>query len=111
MSAADSAFIRREKEKAKQLRKSAWWRRKCANGVCRYCQKIFKPSELTMDHCLPLAMGGRSEKQNLIPACKECNTRKKDLGPAAWAAYLDRQKEKDAKPGLIDEPAAAHTDS
>jgi 5-methylcytosine-specific restriction endonuclease McrA len=30
-----------------------------------------------MDHVVPLALGGRSNKGNLVPACKECNTKKK----------------------------------
>ncbi len=35
-----------------------------------------------MDHLVPLARGGRSTKGNLVPACKECNTKKK-----YWLAF------------------------
>ena len=30
-----------------------------------------------MDHLVPLARGGQSVKNNLVPACKECNAKKK----------------------------------
>jgi 5-methylcytosine-specific restriction protein A len=71
--------IRRERAKARELRSSQWWKRKRASGICHYCGRKFPPAELTMDHLVPLARGGRSTKGNLVPACKECNTRKKYL--------------------------------
>ena len=30
-----------------------------------------------MDHVVPLVRGGRSTKGNVVPACKDCNTKKK----------------------------------
>ena len=30
-----------------------------------------------MDHTIPIVRGGKSTKGNVVPACKECNTRKK----------------------------------
>lgn len=69
--------IRRERAKARELRQSPWWKRKRSTGVCHYCGKTFAPSELTMDHLVPLVRGGRSTKGNLVPACKECNNAKK----------------------------------
>jgi 5-methylcytosine-specific restriction endonuclease McrA len=73
----DEAVIKREKAKARELRKSRWWQQKTASGVCYFCREKFLPKELTMDHLVPLARGGTSCKANLVPACKECNTRKK----------------------------------
>ncbi|MBX6423679.1 HNH endonuclease [Thermosulfurimonas sp. F29] len=83
-------WIRREREKARRLRKTRWWRRKCARGVCYYCGRRVPPHELTMDHRIPLSQGGRSEKSNLVPACKECNNRKKYLLPWEWEEYLEK---------------------
>jgi 5-methylcytosine-specific restriction endonuclease McrA len=37
-----------------------------------------------------LSRGGKSGKGNLVPACKECNTRKKTMLPLEWQEYLDR---------------------
>jgi len=89
----DEAFLSVEKKKARELRNSAWWRRKIATGECYYCRRIFPPDELTMDHRIPLARGGRSEKINLVPACKECNNKKKHLLPHEWDEYMNSIRE------------------
>ena len=88
----DEAEIRREKDKARKLRKSRWWQQKLAIGVCYYCGKLFKPKDLTMDHIVPLARGGRSTKDNIVASCKECNTRKKTLLPIEWDEYMKSMK-------------------
>ncbi len=89
----DEATIRREREKARALRKQDWWRNRIAKGVWYYCGKTVPPKELTLDHLLPLARGGRSSKGNCVPACKDCNNRKRDLLPLEWDTYLQRLKE------------------
>ena len=73
----DEAFIRAERNKARDLRRSQWWRQKIALGICHYCQKKIALNELTMDHVIPLALGGRSVKSNLVPCCKNCNNAKR----------------------------------
>jgi len=88
----DTVFMAREKKKARELRNSAWWRKKTATGICHYCGRKFNPADLTMDHVIPLARGGTSERINLVPACKECNTRKKHLLPVEWEEYLEEIK-------------------
>ena len=85
----DDAELRREKEKARKLRKSRWWQQKLAIGVCYYCGNLFKPKYLTMDHIVPLARGGRSTKDNLVACCKECNNKKKTLLPIEWDEYME----------------------
>lgn len=80
--------IKREKQKAQTLRKSQWWKRKRAEGVCYFCGRKFPPKELTMDHMVPIIRGGKSTKGNLVPACKECNSKKKYLLPIEWEEYL-----------------------
>ena len=84
----DEADLKRERRKARELRRSQWWKRKCAQGICHYCQRRFPARELTMDHIVPLARGGRSTKGNVAPACKDCNNKKKQLLPMEWEAYL-----------------------
>lgn len=70
-------FIRAQRRKAKALKKSRWWKQKLSQGKCYYCGGRFQAHELTMDHVVPVIRGGRSEKNNLVPACKECNFEKK----------------------------------
>jgi 5-methylcytosine-specific restriction endonuclease McrA len=78
----DPKHVAREKEKARELRKSSWWKQQLANGTCHYCKQNFPPEDLTMDHVLPIVRGGKSTKGNIVPCCKECNNEKKYLTPA-----------------------------
>ncbi len=80
--------IKRERVKSRQLRASQWWKRRLAKGVCYYCGRSVLPKELTMDHIVPIARGGRSTKGNVAVACKECNNAKKQLLPMEWEQYL-----------------------
>jgi 5-methylcytosine-specific restriction endonuclease McrA len=82
--------VRREREKARELRRSQWWKNRIARGVCHYCGGTFPPADLTMDHLVPLARGGHSSRGNVVPACKECNSRKKYLLPMEWDEYLEK---------------------
>ena len=80
--------INRERGVARDLRRSQWWKRRVAKGVCYYCEGTVPPGELTMDHVVPVARGGKSTKGNVVPACKDCNTAKKQLLPIEWDNYL-----------------------
>ena len=80
--------IRRERIRARELRKSRWWRKKCASGKCHYCGRFVGSNNLTMDHLVPLARGGRSIKANLVPCCKECNNEKKNRLAFEWDAFM-----------------------
>ncbi len=77
----DDSHIRREREKARQMRGSHYWQRLLQKGECHYCHKKFPAAELTMDHVVPLVRGGRSVKGNVVPCCKECNNRKQYKTP------------------------------
>lgn len=67
---------KKEKVKAQKLRASQWWKNQLGRGICYHCECRFHPSELTMDHLVAIARGGKSEKGNVVPSCKECNTKK-----------------------------------
>jgi len=85
-----AAELRREREKARALRQSQWWKRRLAAGVCFYCGREVGARKLTMDHVVPLIRGGRSTRGNVVPACKECNSKKQLLLPVEWEEYLQR---------------------
>ena len=80
--------ISREKNKARELRTSQWWKRRRDGGICHYCGRKFRSAELTMDHIVPIVRGGKSVKGNVVPACKECNTKKKYQLLLEWEEYL-----------------------
>ncbi len=84
--------IRRQKAKARELRKTRWWQQKSASSICWYCRRKVAPKDITMDHIVPLAQGGRSNRDNLVPACKSCNSKKKNMMPIEWQEYLDGQQ-------------------
>lgn len=88
----DEALIRAERNKARALRRSRWWQLKTSAGTCWYCGRMVGFQNLTMDHVVPLSRGGRSTKDNLVPSCKECNTKKKSSLPVEWEEYMDELK-------------------
>ncbi len=89
----EEADLRRERRKARELRQSQWWKRKFARGTCHYCGSRVPARELTMDHIVPIARGGKTTKGNVAPACKTCNTQKKQLLPMEWEDYLERLRQ------------------
>ena len=86
----DDDTLRREKARARQLRQTAWWRRRIAAGLCHYCRRAVGAKALTLDHVVPLVRGGRSIRANLVPACRDCNHKKQSLLVWEWQAYLDQ---------------------
>jgi 5-methylcytosine-specific restriction endonuclease McrA len=85
--------LKRERAKSRELRNSQWWKRRLSEGRCYYCGKAFPPGELSTDHVVPLIRGGKSTKGNVVPACKDCNNKKKNLLPSEWEEYLGHLKE------------------
>ncbi|MBF0186311.1 MAG: HNH endonuclease [Magnetococcales bacterium] len=91
--ASDQDHIDRERQKAKTLKRSPWWKNRKGRGSCHYCKGRFHPSELTLDHVQPLVRGGKTSKSNCVPACRECNTMKRNLPAEDWKALLERRLE------------------
>jgi 5-methylcytosine-specific restriction endonuclease McrA len=89
--AVGEAELRRENARARELRGSAWWKRRIAAGICHYCRRQVGTRALTADHVVPLIRGGRSSRGNMVPACKECNNRKQSLLAWEWEDYLKAQ--------------------
>ena len=73
--------IRRERQKARELRASQWWKRRRGAGICHHCGEKFSAGDLTMDHLVPIIRGGKSTKGNLVPSCKKCNAARKHRLP------------------------------
>ncbi len=78
----DERHIRRERARARELRNTPYYRELFRKGVCHYCGGHFPESELTLDHIVPVARGGRSTRGNLVVCCRACNQAKKFLTPA-----------------------------
>lgn len=51
-------------------------------GRCAYC--FAARDRLTRDHVVPIALGGRDEPSNVVPACRRCNCSKGDTPLREW---------------------------
>ena len=49
--------------------------------TCQYCGQRQMQQELTLDHVIPRAAGGETSWENVVSACKKCNTKKGDRTP------------------------------
>lgn len=78
---ADEGHRSRERQKARELKKTRWWLDKLNQGLCHYCNQRFAAGELTMDHVVPVARGGTSTKGNIVASCRPCNASKKLATP------------------------------
>jgi 5-methylcytosine-specific restriction endonuclease McrA len=45
---------------------------------CVYCNTQLTPKNVSRDHKIPLSRGGTNNIQNIVPACRRCNSRKHD---------------------------------
>ncbi len=61
------------------------------NNCCAYCGSAGK---LTRDHVVPLSRGGLHQPDNIVPACKSCNSGKNNRLPGEWW----REAANDAQP-------------
>ena len=81
----DPAHVKRERERARELRRTGWWRAQIARGVCHYCGRQVGAANLTLDHVVPVARGGTSTRGNCVPCCFDCNAKKGAATPAEQA--------------------------
>ena len=73
-----------QRELAKDLRKSRWWKELIQKPRCYYCKAQLTPLQATMDHLVPVSRGGLSNRRNIVVACKPCNTKKADMTSVEW---------------------------
>lgn len=85
MNAADKGgkWIRKEKRRAIYLR----------DGLrCSYCGRgIEDDIQLTLDHLLPQELGGSNSAENLVTACKSCNSAKGSKSLGKFIVYLENR--------------------
>lgn len=84
MSTANDFKERRTRRKRQariniKLKKRLFWN--VAFAPCRYCKHVFLVDKLTIEHIIPLSMGGTNNEDNIDLACGPCNQEK---GREAW---------------------------
>jgi hypothetical protein len=60
--------------------------RDSTGGLCNYCDD----EATAIDHFFPISKGGPDDEDNLVPACKTCNSSKHDSHPVAWLTKHDK---------------------
>jgi len=61
------------------------------DSTCQYCGLTSVPSDLTVDHVVPVSRGGAADAwENVVVACKRCNWRKADRLPTEVGMHLLR---------------------
>lgn len=61
--------------------------------TCQYCGEKKGMKELTFDHVLPRAQGGKTNWTNIVTACRPCNSYKEDKTPEQAGLKLIRKPE------------------
>lgn len=51
---------------------------------CMYCGVPMGEALMTIDHFVPLELGGKNDPSNYIAACKRCNKEKGSIDPKEW---------------------------
>lgn len=51
---------------------------------CLYCGVAMGKAQLTIDHFIPLEMGGKNDPSNYLSACRRCNKNKGGMEPHKW---------------------------
>ena len=58
---------------------------------CQYCGDHFKTHELTFDHVIPRSRGGKTSWENIVAACRDCNSLKGNYMPHEVHMYPVRE--------------------
>lgn len=91
--------FRRHKKPVKFSRISIYGR---DNYTCQYCNVKKRISELTYDHVVPRAQGGKTNWTNIVTACSDCNARKANRTPSqAGMSLLKHPTQPTATPTLV----------
>ena len=77
------------------------------NNECQYCGTR---RELTIDHVLPKARGGKDTWTNLVTACKRCNAKKGDYTPEEANMPLRHKPVKPSYAIFLKDQAGSHNE-
>ncbi|MEQ1572735.1 MAG: HNH endonuclease [Vicinamibacterales bacterium] len=58
--------------------------------TCQYCSESVPAPELTFDHVVPVAQGGRKDWENIVTCCVSCNRKKGGRTPGEAGMRLLR---------------------
>ena len=70
----------------KNWRKTIWAK---SNNLCAHCGKRTPPNQQTVDHVIPIILGGGNDSRNLMPLCNHCNRSRAsgEINPLTYYRY------------------------
>lgn len=89
-------YEKRNTSKRRAKKRDVLWRE--TGGHCVYCNAQPAEKERSLDHIWPAARGGTWANENLMPACRDCNTRRQAKFPASrhvhphWRSYVEKKE-------------------
>ena len=86
----ENAMSRKEQEILRDIKRR--WAIQCSNGelFCFLCGKQIKPGDkYNADHWIPRALGGKTNEENIKPACVSCNSRKGCISPEEFELHRE----------------------
>jgi 5-methylcytosine-specific restriction endonuclease McrA len=81
-------MVKRPNDEVKFSRQNIYARDKYR---CQYCGERFSSEELTYDHIVPKARGGKTEWTNIVTCCVKCNRKKGGYIPSEVDMKLIRK--------------------
>lgn len=82
LDANTKAWLRKAQRQISGLVQQKVWAR---DGFqCMYCQRKMGDVQLSIDHWMPLELGGEDSESNYISACRKCNKDKGAVPPEEW---------------------------
>jgi len=81
-------IIKRNKSPVKFSRQNIYAR---DHYKCQYCGRRFPSEDLTYDHIRPKSKGGKTEWENIVTCCMECNRKKGGRTPREASMRLIRK--------------------
>ena len=84
-------LVKRPKSPVKFSRQNIYARDKYR---CQYCGQKFSSEELTYDHVVPRSRGGKTEWENIVTCCVDCNRCKGGRTPSEAGMKLIKKPEK-----------------
>ena len=83
--------------------------------TCQYCDRVFDPRDLNLDHVIPRDKGGRTTWENVVASCIRCNSRKANKLPhearmfprtepraPRWRPFHSSMRHQETRPSWLD---------
>jgi 5-methylcytosine-specific restriction endonuclease McrA len=73
--------------------------------TCQYCDQRLTRKQLNLDHVIPRSQGGKTNWENVVTSCIECNVKKGGKTPQQAGMHLVKKPKKPSWADLIRPPS------